>query len=313
MRRRKLFAMGLGILFLAVVVGVVYQRATRLPRTVLLLPEGNIVLYANLKPAPFVNVSRLAGVDKWIESDQNLRELATDANFHVDKDLDEFAMSFSNDPNPGISLVARGRFDQDSLKHYLQGLSSATESYAGRTMTVIERPRIEKRFYACVIDSSILVLADSQTLMHTMVDKVNGQRPAGDLPPLIREYYPRVPFGSMAWMIFRDPGSGLPFDNKSMVDVLVHSTAVVSVRYFGSTLLRAEINSLNAADAAVLAKGIEDSLASTRAAAGGSRSNDASLTTILGNTRVRQEGARTVLDLNLSDDTMRKLFSSFNR
>lgn len=310
MRRRKLFAMGLGILFLAVVVGVVYQRATRLPRTVLLLPEGNIVLYANLKPAPFVNVSRLAGVDKWSESDQNLRELAADANFHVDKDLDEIAISLSSAPDSAMSMVLRGTFDPERLKNYFQELSAATESYAGRTILTIERPRMEQRFFVCMIDSTTLALADSQAGMHTMIDKAIGKLLLGVPPPLIRDYYPRVPLGSVAWLICLTPGTQPGKDN--IFDVLSNSTAVVSVRYFGSTRLRAEINSANAADAARLAKNIEDFLASTRASVAASTSNNSSLITILAETRVRQEGPRTVLNLKVSDDTMRKLFSSLN-
>jgi hypothetical protein len=301
--RRKLLFFGLVVLFLAVACGAAYQRATRLSNIVLLLPDNDIVFYANLKPAPFVNVTRLAGTYDWKGSDPLYADFVSRTNFHID-DLDEFAVSSSAASKPGVTAIFRGNFDQDSLTGYLQAISDGSESYAGKTTFTIHTEQ-GNQVLICAVDSRTVALAGTQPLMHTIIDNIMGKREVRQVPPLVRDYYREVPFGSVAWAILRfPPDASSPARDQTPLDALSKATTIVSVRYFGSLRLRAELINANETDAENLRTAIDGFVGSRKGSFDGQTSDP--WQKVFDNVRVQRNGTHTVVNVAIPHDLLQR-------
>src|SRR5215471_9866601 len=244
MRHRKLLIL---IIFLVVVIavgGVVYYRMATPGRAVFLLPDGDLVVYADLAPIPFVNVGQFIDVDQLPgQSDPEYRDFIKQTNFHVERDLKTIAVSIRNpgDVNPELAAVFTGKFDQDGLRTYLQRHSTGSESYAGKTIFSIHGTNHLAR--ACILDSSTVAItnADSADSMHGIIDKASHSHSFGEASPLVRDYYTYVPFGSLGWAMLRMPAQASQLTAGVDIDFLRNAVAIISVRYTGSIRIRADV------------------------------------------------------------------------
>lgn len=305
--RFRLFG-GLVLLIVVAFLLTVYLRIARPSRAVLLLPEGALIVYANFTPAPFVNLAQTIGMKElplaalWQDSD-----FSRQTGFHLDHDLDEMAVSFLPGSKADFSLVVTGKMDQGRLEKYFQQRTSTSENYGGRSIFSVGHD--DQASNICVLDSRTMAITSTLPLMHALIDKARGVVRI-DQSSLIRDYYRDVPFGSVAWIILRDQGANsLPAAADADKKLLKNAVTVVSVRYAGSLRFKAEIISASPADAAEVAKGVNDFVASTRGplARTGGASTDP-FTEVLNNLRVEQNGMRTVLSVTASGATVRSLF-----
>src|SRR5215467_4287081 len=90
-RYRTLLILGLILVVAATAGVVVYQRIARPSRGVLLLPEGNFLLYVNFSPAHFFDLSQMP-----LQSDPGYQDFLQQTGFHFEHDLDTIAVSQHN-------------------------------------------------------------------------------------------------------------------------------------------------------------------------------------------------------------------------
>lgn len=314
MRNRKLLILVLMLAVVATAGVVVYQRVARPAKAVLLLPDGNFLLYVNFSPAHFFDLGRMP-----MQSDPQYQDFLQQTGFHFEHDLDAIAISQQSpgDVNSGSAAVFTGAFDQEKISRYLQKLSGSSENYAGKNVLSIAEAGHTVR--ACVIDSKTVAITntDSAETMHSIIDKAQGLHFSGPAPSLVRDYYGNVPFASLAWALFRMPAEGKSAQLLGGVnaDFLQNSVSVISVRYTGSIRVKAEVISASEADAAKvleaanmflsLAKGAGESLSP-----GGT---DKDVKAVFDNIQVQGTGNRTVLTVVIPQEFVKKMAAEMNR
>ena len=311
MRHRKLLILIIFLVVVAAVAGVVYYRMARPGRAVLLLPDGELVVYADLAPIPFVNVGQFIDVDQLPgQSDPEYRDFIKQTNFHVERDLKTIAVSIRNpgDTNPELAAVFTGRFDQDGLQTYMQRHSTGSESYAGKTIFSVRGA--DHLVRACLVDSSTVAVTntDSADSIHSIIDKANGSYSMGQASPLVRDYYSYVPFGSLGWAMVRVPAQNSQFTGGMKMDFLQNAVAVLSVRYTGSVRIRADVISANHDDAAKVLEALNTFLAFGRAAGESLGSGpDKDVEAVFDRIQVEQKGNETIVNVVIPQEVVKKV------
>jgi hypothetical protein len=314
LRHRKLLV--LSVVFIVVVAAgvVVYQRVARPARAVLLVPEGDLVIFADLAPLPFVKLGDFVDVEQLPgQSDPGYQDFRRQTNFHVERDLKTVAISIRNpgDANSEYAAVLTGKFDQSALRAYMQAHSTGTEEYAGKTIFFIRDA--DHILRACLVDTSTVAVSDMQSAdgIHNVIDRARGAYLVTSGGALVHDHYRDVPFGSVVWAIFRPPvnASGAQLPGGSSLDFLQDSVTVISVRYTGSIRLKAEVISASENQAAqvleaantlrALASGASDSLSP-----GGT---DKDVKAVFDNIEVQKTGSRTVLSVVIPQAFIQKM------
>ena len=310
-RHRKLLILVLVLVVAATAGVVVYQRIARPARAVLLLPDGNFLLYVNFSPAHFLNLGEMP-----IASEPEYQDFLAQTGFHFEHDLETIAVSQSNpgDINSESSAVFIGTFDQERLGRYLQKLSKNSETYAGKTIFSI--PQESHTVRACIIDAKTVAITNTESPqpMHGIIDRAHGLVLARSGPSLVRDYYNNVPFASLAWAMVRVPSAPSSLSGGINLDFLENSVAVVSVRYTGSIRLKAEIISpsdtaaakvLEAANLLVtFSKQIEQSL--------NAQEPDKDVKAAFDSIQAQQNGNRTVLTASIPQAAVEKIANRIN-
>ena len=312
-RRRKLLFLSLFLVFATLIGIVIYQRVARPARAMLLLPDGNLLLYVNFAPAHFFDLGQMP-----IQTDPQYQEFVRQTGFHFEHDLNTIAVSQRNpgETNSESSAVFTGVFNQDRIGHYLQKLASSSEEYGGRTIYSI--PEGGHTVRACLLDSKTVAVTnmDSSDPMHLIVDRSRSVLLSGGASSLVKDYYDNVPFASLAWAMVRVPAksSSGQLPGGISAEFLANSVSVVSLRYTGSIRLKAEVISASTADASnvleaantlrVLAKGAGESLS-----AGGT---DKDVKAVFDNIQVQQSGNRTVLSVAIPQAFVQKMAARMN-
>ena len=109
---------------------VVYRQMSPAPATMALLPEGDLLVYVNLKPAHFLDLSKTSEQD-----DPGYKDFVRQTGIEWGRDLDNIAIS-QHDPgaNSDSAAVFTGHFDSTRLGNYLQKVSTGKERYADKTI-----------------------------------------------------------------------------------------------------------------------------------------------------------------------------------
>lgn len=310
-RHRKLLIL-LAVLAVTATAGVVvYQRVASPSKAILLLPEGNFLLYVNFTPMHFVNLGQPA------ESDPQYKGFVQETGFHFEHDLNTIAISQRNpgDINSESSAVFTGSFDQARLSGYLKRLAGKSENYADRPIYTIQQGGHTVR--ACIVDSRTVAVTnmDSGEPMHSIIDKARGI--ASGNPSLVQDYYRYVPLGSLAWAMFRvssDPrASQLP--GGINVDFLQNTVSILSVRYTGSIRVKAEIVSTNDTDAGRVLQAVNTFLAVAKGAgtALASGGPDKDVQTVFDSIQAQQNGRSTVISVSIPQAVVQKIAAKMNQ
>lgn len=238
------------VLLALLVVGafILYRHAAGSPeRITRLLPDGNQVVYVNLKPVRlFWDLSK----SKPPEMEGYYQQFVDETGIQFERDLDEAAASWQQTDSRSVesATVFAGRFDAAKLKRYLQKIAVQTEAYRG--LTIYSIPNQDHTVRACVLDDSRVAATTSSSpeVIHGMIERLHGSL---DGPELLRGYYRYVPATSLAWAIVRigqgSSASAQPFGlNFSFLE---NTIAVASLRYNGSLLLRADVFAAGDAEA----------------------------------------------------------------
>lgn len=311
---RKLLILILILVVTAAAAIVAYQRIARPANAVLLLPDGDLLLYVNFTPAHFFDLGRLP-----VHPDPEYQDFLQQTNFHFEHDLDTVAVSVRNpgDSNSDVAAILVGTFDQAKISAYLQKMSAGTESYADKTIFLGHEK--DRNVRACFLDAKTIAVTsmESPEPMHTLIDRSRGFHVVAKSPSLVQDYYSHVPFASLAWAMIRVPSqvSDGRLSGGMDMDFLRNAVLVVSVRYTGSIRLKADIISANDSDAAKVLQAVNTFLALGKGAMqslspGGP---DKDVKAVFDSIQVQQTGKETVLTVTIPQEFVKKMSEKMNQ
>ena len=303
-RHRKLvFVLGFVLVAATIASAVAYHLIRRPAKAVLLLPDGNLLVYVNFMPMHFADMGPMP-----FASNPQYQDFLAQTGFHFETDLDSLVISASSpaETSEDVTGILTGKFDQDRLIAYLQKQPVETESYGGKTIFALREGT--QTFRVCILDSKTIALANGEApeSMHGIIDRATG---AASSHWLLDNYYGDVPTGSVAWAIARVPGGQdvTPVAAGPMnLGFLRDSVTVVSLRYTGSLRFRAEFISSTKNGADQVFHAINGALELGRAGQG-ARNMDKDVAAVIEGTQLQQSGNRVVLSIVVPQDVVTRM------
>ena len=260
-KHRKLLILAILLVAAAAVGFVIYHHSTQIPEAARLLPEGDLILYANLKPVHLFDLNKSGPINP----EGDYKDFIDRTGIQPERDIDEVAMSRRDTPDGRdveSSEVLIGRFDQSRLRDYLQLLSSTRESYRNCTIYSIAHEGHTVR--VALLDAGKVAVTNmaSPELMHGIIDR--SVKPSAG--PVLLSHYSHVPLGSLAWLIDRIPNKpdNVQLPGGFAITLPAEAVAVGSLRYTGSLLLRADVFAQSEAQARQIVDSANSHLALVR-------------------------------------------------
>lgn len=206
------------VLVLALAVAV-WLRKIAPPEIARLLPESDAIVYVNLRPLRAATHFDRTRVDR----SNDYQQFVDNTGIVPERDLDAAAfalhrMDKPNGPNGPVaySEVFEGRFDGEKLGHYLSGISSSHENYAGRTVYTIPIEGRQLRIAQLGYDTIAASNMPTPEQIHEMLDRYRAAASPFSGSSLLAERYRDVPLLSFAWGIGH---VGLPFSENGKINV----------------------------------------------------------------------------------------------
>jgi hypothetical protein len=308
-RRRKLLISVLFGAALVILALIFYRRSARPPELVRLLPEGDILVYADVRPTHLWEMAK----SKPVQPEGEYQRFIEQTGIQFERDLDEAAMSRRDTPDgkdTESSEIFAGRFVQQRLITFLEQIATQRDSYHGRLIYII--PHEGHTVRVCVLDTHRVAVTNAapSDSMHEIIDATE-KLPDG--PSLLQGYYRRVPLASLAWIIVRTgPGSDRPqLPTGWSFDFLENTVTVGSVRYQGDLLLRADViaSSDDGAKRVADSAGSFLSIYRTVAQSVGAHGTDADVKAAIDSIQVQQNKNVAVFTATLSQKFLKKLVS----
>jgi hypothetical protein len=246
MRRPRLL-IPIFVLAIAVAVAVaVFLRKAAPPEPVRLLPEAQAYLYINANPLRRADIKVPP-----VQLDPDYDAFVKQTGFQFERDLDEAAFAV-HAPPPGttngenrFSEVFVAHFDFDKVRSYLHSLANRVDSY--RDLEIFNIPHENRIVRACLLGPGLVAVSnvDDPLVIRGIIDRYKRLALPFGGPTLVRKYYRKLPFGTLAWAIAdvaRGETSNKAFILPGGFDLFFppDTVAVVSVRYLGSIDFKAE-------------------------------------------------------------------------
>ena len=306
--RRKLLILAAFLVVVALAAFLLYRRSARPPQIARLLPEGEVIVYANLKPAHLWNLAQSTPV----ATDREYQDFINRTGIQFERDLDEVAMSrrdTADGKDTESTEIFVGRFDLQKLKNYLENISSQRDSYHGRLLYII--PHEGHTVRVCVLDGSRVAVTNmvSSDPMHEIIDGADSS-PAG--PSLLQTYYSKVPVASLGWLIVRNSSSqSAQLTGPLSFDFLDNTVTIGSLRYAGDLKLRADVIAATDDSAKQVADFANGFLAMYRTVAQsvGTHGTDPDIKAAIDSIHVEQNKNVAVFTATLSPRVLKKLVS----
>src|SRR5258708_30285065 len=197
---RKLLISALLLVVVAASAYVLLRQMVRPPEAARLLPEGDTLVYANLRPLHIFSANKPGN----LQLDPQYKEFIEQTGVQIERDLDEVAMS-RQDTADGrdveSSEIFVGRFDRDKVTNYFQKIAKDTERYLDKTVFSFVNDGHAIRL--CILTSNMIAMTNmsSSAPMHRIIDRLN----ASAAPSLLHPHNRQVPTGSVALLISRVP------------------------------------------------------------------------------------------------------------
>ena len=260
-KHRKLLILAILLVVAAAVGIVIYHHSTQVPEAARLLPEGDLILYANLKPVHLFDLNKSGSV----QPQGDYKDFVDRTGIQPERDIDEVAMSRRDTPDGSdveSSEIVIGHFDQSRLRDYLQLLSSSREPYRNYTIYSISHEGHTVR--VALLDASRVAITNmvSPEPIHGIIDR--SLKPSAG--PVLLSHYSDVPLGSLAWLIDRIPNKpdNVQLPGGFAITLPAEAVAVGSLRYTGSLLLRADVFAQSEAQARQIVDSANSHLALVR-------------------------------------------------
>jgi hypothetical protein len=219
MRKRTRYSLLLMLALIAALVVAVWLRKTAPPEVARLLPESDAILYVNLRPLRVATHFDRTQVNR----SPDYQHFVDETGIVPERDLDAAAIALHRMDNPNgpngpvaYSEVFEGRFDGTRLAHYLGGIATSQEDYAGHTIFTIpvegRRLRIAQLGYDTIAASNM----PTTEQIHAMLDRYRASASPFSGSSLLAAHYHDVPLLASAWGIGH---VGLPFSERGRITV----------------------------------------------------------------------------------------------
>jgi hypothetical protein len=251
MRFRRRLPILFGVLLVAAAVAlVVVLRKHAPPEPARLLPGADGFMYVNLK---WIRRVDFAGQLPPVLHDPEYEEFLQATGFQFERDLDQAALAIhypanlpgtkaTISPSPRFSEVFVGKIDGQKLRAYLRRLASSVDPDG--SVDIYNIPLEDRTLRVAIISIDTVAASnhpDPQVIRGIIERSRKLASPFGG-PALLRQYYKRVPLGSLAWGIFKVAPGSAPLSSPADLSMLFSQPAVVvvSARYLRAVHLRAE-------------------------------------------------------------------------
>jgi hypothetical protein len=309
LKHRKLLILAILLLAIAAIGFILYHRASQLPEAARLLPEGDLLIYANLKPVHLFDLSN-AGP---IKMEGEYKDFVEQTGIQFERDLDEVAMSRRDTPDGRdveSSEIFVGRFDQERLKKYFQNLASGSEQYRDvKVYSISHEGHIVRvaLFAGSKIAATNMI---SPEPMHGMIDRTFKSSRG---PTLLKEHYGDIPLGSVAWLMDRisSKPDNIQLPGGFTLTLPGDTVAVGSLRYAGSLLLRADVFAQSEAQAKQIVDSANTHLALVRGIGQimGNRGPDKDIKTAFESIQVAQKENVAVFTATVPQTILKKIWA----
>lgn len=246
MPRRTRITISIAVAVLLLLAVALYLRMKSPPEVARLLPECDGIVYLNLRP-----LRAATHFDKHpVQHDPDYQQFINATGIDPERDLNQVAFALERMPDPNgpngpaaFSEVFEGHFNRRRLADYLKGVSTITETYAGRTVYIIPHDGRMVRVALLGYDMVAVSNAPTEEQIHSIIDRYRSAALPFTGSSLLAAHYSDVPLLSPAWGIGK---IGLPLsDSEGGISVLGVSlpfspdtTFVASLRWVGKTRLR---------------------------------------------------------------------------
>ena len=325
-RTRKLLGFSAVLLVIAAIGLAVYLRKRAAPEPARLLPNSDVVFYVNLGTVRHLTSF---GKNPVNPEEPEYKDFIRETGFQFERDLEEaaFAVHYLKHPparkgepettEARYSEVFVGKFDGQKLTDYLRKISKAAEHYGGTEIYAIPVENRTVRVAILGVDSVAASNVDDSAVIHGIVDRAHAAAMPFQGPAVVREYYHKVPLGSLVWAVARIPAGGNPVGSLSLpggLDIQMipaGSTVVASARYLGSIHARADIYTPTADDAQKLAQQAATFLTLFRSAQLDTQPGgiDPDLKTAFDSLKTSQEDSRATISATIPIEFFKKLLS----
>ena len=314
-RRRTRITIAIVVVILLLLAVAVYLRMKAPPEAARLLPESDGIVYLNLRP-----LRAVTHFDQHpVKHDPDYQRFIDATGIQFERDLDEVAFALHRMPDPAgpngsvaFSEVFEGHFDGRKLMHYLEGLSTSRETYAGHTIYSI--PSDGRTVRVSLLGYDMVAVSNTPTAeqIHSILDRYRSAALPFAGSSLLTDYYKDVPLISLAWGIGQ---IGLPFGDSGDVNLMgirlpvtYDAMFIASMRWTGALRLRIEEIAPTEAAAASAAASVQALVNVVRSAEGiipGMR--DADLKPLLDSIKIEHRKDRAVLRATMPPQLLERL------
>ena len=327
MRRRTIrFILAVGFVALAIVAAFLLRKRAA-PEPARLLPEAEAYVYFNLKPLRELGVIGKKPVEV---DDPEYQEFVRATGIEFERDLDEAAFAIHapsrlTDAPPGAgapaefrrySEIFRGHFDSQRVENYFRSLARSVDNYRAVEIYVIPLEGRTVRVALLGVGIAAVSNTDGPQAIHSMIDRYKELALPFGGPSLIRNYYRRIPFGSLLWAISSVSNDGvkatpLPLPGGFDLFFPANTVLVGSVRYITGIQLRVEAftggpeQARQVADETQAFLGIFHGLENTMSPSG----SDPDAKAFFNSLQVQQYKNRAILTASLPPGFLKKIFS----
>ncbi len=211
-RRKQLWVAFAVVLVIAGgIVTAILLRKRAAPDAVRLLPDSDAVFYVNLEP---IRLLTDLGKKPLKDRDPQYEDFVSQTGFEFERDLDKaaFAIHYGVTRNgrsgeTRYSEIFQGHFDSGRVGQYLRKLANQVESYRDLDVYIIPLEGRTVRVVLLGIDIAAASNTADPSVIHRIIDRYKQAALPFAGPPLVSEYYRRVPLGSVIWTIARPPAT----------------------------------------------------------------------------------------------------------
>lgn len=237
-RRRFIIPIIVLAIIVAIVIAVLLRKAAP-PEPVRLLPEAQAYVYINLKPARRADIKLPP-----VQLDPDYQAFVQQTGFRFEQDLDQAAVAVHVPPGTPngenrYSEVFVGHFDFDKVRRYLYSLAKGVDSY--RDFEVFNIPHENRIVRVTLLGPGMVAISnvDDPLVIRGIIDRYKRVALPFAGPPLVRQYYRKLPFATVAWAIgdiARDDQHNKAFILPGGFDLFFPpgTIAIASVRYLGN-------------------------------------------------------------------------------
>jgi len=238
------------------IVAAFLLRKRAAPEPARLLPEAEAYVYFNLKPLRELGV---LGNKPIVIDDPQYQEFVRATGIEFERDLDEAAFAIHAPPRLAdvpptagapaefrrYSEIFRGHFDSQRVEEYFRKLARSENNYRAVEIYVIPLEGRTVRVALLGVGIAAISNTDGPQAIHSMIDRYKELALPFGGPTLIRNYYRRIPFGSLLWAIAGVSNNGIqatPLTLPGGFDLFFPANTVLvgSVRYTTGIQLRAD-------------------------------------------------------------------------